>query len=140
MKRPAAKKGRAKKAPARRGVREAPEIQVKRAYDDPDPADGLRFLVDRLWPRGVSKAALKLEGWLRDLAPSNELRQWYGHDPQRFDEFGRRYRDELAAHKAELADLRTTLKTHAATLITATRDLEVSHAVVLRDVLRRRKG
>jgi uncharacterized protein YeaO (DUF488 family) len=135
----ASKKSRDKKAPTRRGARQLPAIQIKRAYDEPDPADGLRFLIDRLWPRGVSKAALKLDAWLRDLAPSNELRKWYGHDPKRFAEFGRRYRAELGAHKAELADLRTTLKAHAATLITATRELELSHALVLREVLQPRK-
>jgi uncharacterized protein YeaO (DUF488 family) len=140
MTRAATKNGGAKKAPARRAVERTPAIQIKRAYDEPNPADGMRILVDRLWPRGVTKAGLKLDAWPRELSPSTELRQWYGHDPKRFAEFGRRYRAELAAHKAELADLRTTLKTHAATLITATRELEVSHAVVLREVLRGRKG
>src|SRR5277367_294564 len=70
-------------------------IGIKRVYDEPTPADGLRILVDRLWPRGVSKAAAKLDAWPRDLAPSTGLRVWYGHDPQRYAEFRRRYREEI---------------------------------------------
>mgnify|MGYP002401167881 CR=1 FL=1 len=95
----------------------------------------MRILVDRLWPRGLAKAALKLDAWPRALAPSTELRKWYGHDAARFAEFGRRYRDELAAHKDELSALRATIKGRSATLLTATRELDLSHAQVLREVL-----
>jgi uncharacterized protein YeaO (DUF488 family) len=110
-------------------------IGIKRVYDDLAPADGLRILIDRLWPRGVSKAVLKLDAWPRTLAPSNELRIWYGHDPARFAEFRRRYRKELASHREELDALRATIKGHRATLLTATRELDLSHGVVLRELL-----
>jgi uncharacterized protein YeaO (DUF488 family) len=110
-------------------------VQIKRVYDPPARSDGLRILVDRLWPRGVSKEALKLDGWMKDVAPSNELRRWYGHDPERATEFKRRYRAELKTHRAELDELRDTVKGRAVTLLTATRDLDLSHAVVLREML-----
>jgi uncharacterized protein YeaO (DUF488 family) len=110
-------------------------IEIKRAYDPPARADGLRILVDRLWPRGISKDALKLDAWVKEVAPSNELRRWYGHDPERATEFKRRYRAELKTHKVELDELRHTVKGHTVTLLTATRDLDLSHAVVLREML-----
>jgi len=111
-------------------------IGIKRVYDDLGPADGLRILIDRLWPRGVSKAALKLDAWPRTLSPSNELRTWYGHDPARFAEFRRRYRKELEAHTDELKALRASIKGQRATLLTATRELDLSHAMVLREMLK----
>lgn len=95
--------------------------------------------MDRLWPRGVAKAALKVDAWPRTLAPSTELRRWYGHDPRRFAEFRRRYRAELAGHGDELAALRTAVKGRPATLITATRDLDLSHAKVLCEALQKRR-
>lgn len=110
-------------------------IAIKRAYDEPSAADGLRILIDRLWPRGIAKAALKHDAWPRALTPSNELRKWYGHDPQHFAEFRRRYREELAAHQDELTALRALVKGRKATLVTATRELELSHAPVLREIL-----
>lgn len=110
-------------------------IAIKRAYDEPSSADGVRILIDRLWPRGVTKAALKHDAWPRALTPSNGLRKWYGHDPERFAEFRRRYREELAAHQDELAALRAMIKGRKATLVTATRELELSHAEVLREIL-----
>jgi uncharacterized protein YeaO (DUF488 family) len=115
--------------------RNPPSIGIKRVYDKPAAEDGLRIVVDRLWPRGMAKAALKFDAWPRELAPSTELRRWYGHDPQRFAEFSRRYRDELAAQGKQLAALRTMIKGRAATFLTATRDLDLSHARVLREVL-----
>jgi uncharacterized protein YeaO (DUF488 family) len=121
--------------PRTRSRRQSPSIGIKRAYDPPAPADGLRVLVDRLWPRGIAKAKLKLDAWPRALSPSTELRKWYGHDPVLFAEFRRRYRAELAGEKDELASLRAMLKGHKATLITATRELDLSHAVVLREIL-----
>jgi uncharacterized protein YeaO (DUF488 family) len=134
---------RRKSAPSKSGWRGArggrrpslPSIAIKRVYDEPAAENGVRILIDRLWPRGLAKAELKLDAWVRPLAPSNELRKWYGHDPQLFDEFRRRYRAELAAHGEELAALRAMIKGRAATLLTATRELELSHAVVLREVL-----
>jgi uncharacterized protein YeaO (DUF488 family) len=110
-------------------------IRIKRVYDEPARDDGVRILIDRLWPRGLSKAELKLDAWPRVLSPSNELRKWYGHDPKLFAEFRRRYRKELAGQKEELATLRAMIEGRKATLLTATRDLELSHAVVLREVL-----
>jgi uncharacterized protein YeaO (DUF488 family) len=114
-------------------------IAIKRAYDPPAAKDGLRILIDRLWPRGVSKAKLKLDAWPRQLSPSTALRKWYGHDPKRFAEFRRRYRAELAEHKDDLAALRTWIGGRAVTLITATRELELSHAEVLREMLGAKK-
>lgn len=113
----------------------AHRIAIKRAYDDASAEDGLRILIDRLWPRGIAKAALKHDAWPRALSPSNELRKWYSHDPQRFAEFRRRYREELVAHQDELAALRALVKGRKATLVTATRELELSHAEVLREIL-----
>ena len=110
-------------------------IGIKRVYEQPAAEDGLRILIDRLWPRGLSKSALKLDAWPRALAPSTALRQWYGHDPQLFAEFRRRYRDELAAQTDEVTALRAMIKGRNATLLTATRELDLSHAVVLREML-----
>jgi uncharacterized protein YeaO (DUF488 family) len=110
-------------------------IAIKRVYDEPTRDDGLRILIDRLWPRGLSKAALKLDVWPRALSPSNELRKWYGHDPKLFAEFRRRYRKELAGQKEALGELRAMIKGRKATLLTATRELDLSHGVVLREVL-----
>ena len=110
-------------------------IGIKRVYDKAARDDGLRILIDRLWPRGLSKAELKLDAWPRALAPSTELRKWYGHDPKLFAEFRRRYRKELAGQKEELAALRAVTKGRKATLLTATRELDLSHAVVLSELL-----
>jgi uncharacterized protein YeaO (DUF488 family) len=110
-------------------------IAIKRVYDKPAPGDGVRVLIDRLWPRGLSKSELKVDTWPRALSPSTELRKWYGHDPERFAEFRRRYRKELAAHRDDIAALRATIEGRDATLLTATRELDLSHAVVLRKVL-----
>jgi uncharacterized protein YeaO (DUF488 family) len=112
-------------------------ILIKRVYGPASAKDGVRILVDRLWPRGMSKASLKYAAWPKELAPSNELRKWYGHDPKRFAEFRRRYRRELAAHRDELAALRVKLKGRTGTLLTATRELDLSHATVLREILQK---
>lgn len=109
-------------------------IRVARVYDEPGSDDSVRVLVDRLWPRGVRKDALAYDEWLADVAPSTGLRQWYGHEPSRFVEFRRRYLAELDGHDAV-----DQLKRYAAsgnlTLLTATKDVEHSHAVVLADAL-----
>lgn len=122
-------------APQQARSKRRPAIAIKRVYDKPAAADGIRILIDRLWPRGLTKASVKLDAWPRAIAPSAELRKWYGHDPQLFAEFRRRYRAELAACGDELASLRTMIKGRAATLLTATRELDLSHAVVLREAL-----
>jgi uncharacterized protein YeaO (DUF488 family) len=129
-----ARGGRKPHIPRRRS-----SIAIKRAYDKSAKQDGVRILVDRLWPRGLSKAALKLDAWPREVSPSTELRKWYGHEPARFAEFRRRYRHELAGHKDALAALRKMVKGRAVTLVTATRELELSHAVVLREILEGKK-
>jgi uncharacterized protein YeaO (DUF488 family) len=110
----------------------APRFVVHRVYDE-HQARGYRVLVDRLWPRGVSKERAALEEWSKDAAPSDELRRWYGHEPEKFAEFTRRYRKELTASPAKeaVAQLRTVSKQRPVVLLTATRDLEHSGAVVL---------
>jgi uncharacterized protein YeaO (DUF488 family) len=115
-----------------------PEIRVRRVYDAPSPADGARVLVDRVWPRGLRKDAADLTEWAKDAAPSTELRQWYGHDPAKFDEFRRRYTDELSGRvqRAELGKLRALAATRPVTLLTATRAVDISQAAVLAQVLR----
>jgi uncharacterized protein YeaO (DUF488 family) len=116
----------------------SPEINLRRVYEEPGPADGTRVLVDRIWPRGLRKDAAALDEWAKDVAPSTELREWYGHDPARFDEFRRRYLDELSqsGQRAALRRLRALTAAGPVTLLTATRDLEHSQAAVLAQVLR----
>jgi uncharacterized protein YeaO (DUF488 family) len=110
-------------------------VQVKRIYDEPQPSDGYRALVDRLWPRGVSKQGAALDAWLVELAPSGVLRVWYGHDPKRWPEFRRRYRAELRAHAPELQELRLRAARQRVTLLYSSREPRINHAVVLRDVV-----
>ena len=109
------------------------QVRVKRIYAAAVADDGRRVLVDRIWPRGISKQQAALALWCKDVAPSTELRRWYSHEPAKFDEFARRYRVELAAAGAVLADLRDT--DGVLTLLTATRDLALSQAAVLAQVL-----
>jgi uncharacterized protein YeaO (DUF488 family) len=116
----------------------APHIRVRRAYDPPERDDGQRVLVDRLWPRGLSKARAHLDAWYKEIAPSNELRKWYGHDPDRFDEFARRYRAELADPDRATAYRHLVELAHRGrlTLLTATKRSDISEAAVLADRLR----
>ena len=110
-------------------------MKIKRAYAPAEAADGYRILVDRLWPRGISKEKAKIDLWLKSVAPSNELRKWFGHDPERFAEFDRRYRAELAESGA-LDELRAVLREHPdATLLFAAHDEAHNNAVVLKDLL-----
>lgn len=115
------------------------QIRLRRVYDDPAPDDGTRVLVDRLWPRGLAKDAAHVDVWEKDVAPSGELRTWYGHDPQKFAEFQHRYTEELATPErtAALARLRALARQGPVTLLTATRDIEHSQAAVLAQLLRR---
>ncbi len=113
------------------------EIHLKRAYEPPAPADGQRFLVERLWPRGVRKADLRLDGWLKDGAPSPRLRQWFSHDPQKWPEFKRRYFAELRVKKTALAPLREASRRGPVTLVYGARDTEHNAAVALREYLAR---
>ncbi|MGD9617249.1 MAG: DUF488 domain-containing protein [Alphaproteobacteria bacterium] len=112
-----------------------PRIRIKRAYDPPSPEDGVRVLVDRLWPRGLRKADAAIDRWLKNIAPSTELRRWFGHDPSRWDEFRRRYRHELSAHPELLCELRELARNGVVTLVYSARDEHHNDAVVLRDVL-----
>ena len=120
---------------AQRKARQGADIRIKRAYDPPEADDGLRILIDRLWPRGMPKAKLKLDSWVKHLSPSNALRKWYQHDPEKFAEFRKRYVAELKAQGEGLAELRAAVKGRTVTLLTATKELDLSHATVLRDLL-----
>jgi len=112
-------------------------VQLKRAYEPASPDDGYRVLVDRLWPRGVRKADLRLDAWLKDIAPSADLRRWFGHDPSRFDEFAARYRRELRRGTAAeaLAALQRRMSQGPVTLVYAAHDEAHNGAVVLRSEL-----
>lgn len=114
------------------------DIRVRRVYAEPSAADGARVLVDRIWPRGLRKDAARLDEWAKDVAPSTELRTWYRHDPAKFEEFKRRYRAELAETGARegLARLRALAAERPVTLLTATKDLDLSQATVLAGLLR----
>jgi uncharacterized protein YeaO (DUF488 family) len=113
-----------------------PSFEIRRVYDE-EPATGYRVLVDRLWPRGVSKEKAAIDEWAKEVAPSDSLRRWYGHEPEKFPEFARRYRAELARvpGKDALSRLQSTAATSPVTLVTATRDVERSGAAVLLEVL-----
>jgi uncharacterized protein YeaO (DUF488 family) len=114
-----------------------PDIRVRRVYDDPVPEDGTRVLVDRVWPRGVRKDAAHLDDWAKDVAPSSELRTWYGHDPAKFGEFRHRYTAELAqpGPQAALGRLRALAAKGPVTLLTATKAIDISQAAVLAQLL-----
>ena len=130
-------KGAAAQAVRTTVVRAVPRrnLAVKRAYEAAKPEDGQRILVDRLWPRGVTKAQAKLDDWLKDIAPSAGLRKWFGHDPARWDEFRRRYREELKQHGPLLRELRRQARKGPITLVYAAKDEAHNEAVVLRNVI-----
>jgi uncharacterized protein YeaO (DUF488 family) len=111
-------------------------IRIKRVHEPASASDGYRVLVDRLWPRGISRERAAVDEWARELAPSDELRRWYGHDPERFDEFSRRYRAELESRRDEVDALRRRSGSGDVTLLFAARDAERSNAAVLADILR----
>jgi uncharacterized protein YeaO (DUF488 family) len=112
-------------------------VSSKRIYDPPSHGDGHRVLIDGIWPRGITRERAAIDEWARELAPSAQLRRWYGHEPERFDEFDRRYRAELAAQRERLSELRRRSRSGVVTLVFAARDAEHSNATVLADVLRR---
>jgi uncharacterized protein YeaO (DUF488 family) len=114
-----------------------PQVRLKRAYDPAAADDGVRVLVDRLWPRGVKKADARVDRWFKDLAPSGELRKWFGHDPERWEEFRRRYRAELAGKGEQLDELRKLAHAQAVTLVYAAHDEAHNNAVVLQEELTR---
>lgn len=117
------------------------KIEVKRVYEKPEPDEGTRVLVDRLWPRGLSKEKARVDVWLKEVAPSNELRKWFNHDPEKFAEFRRRYEDELksGAGQEALARLRGLAKNGPITLVFAAHDGEHSNAAVLYSLLMRER-
>ena len=113
-------------------------FQIKRIYAANEPTDGIRVLIDRLWPRGVKKTEAHLDQWMKDIAPSATLRQWFKHDPERFKEFGRRYVRELKGNPC-VEELRRLGRARRVTLLYGARDPQVNHALILQSVLRRRK-
>jgi uncharacterized protein YeaO (DUF488 family) len=118
----------------RMAVRSA-NVKLKRAYERPAEDDGVRILVDRLWPRGLKKTDAAIDQWAKDIAPSTTLRKWFGHDPARWEEFRRRYVEELRAHPQEVARLRVLARKSTITLVYSARDELHNDAVVLRGVL-----
>ncbi len=113
-------------------------IRLKRVYDAPDPAtDGVRFLVERLWPRGIRKDALQLDGWLKDVAPSTELRQWFHHEPDKWEEFQRRYSAELETRPEAMSPIRKALQKGTVTFLYSSHDAEHNNAVALKTYLMR---
>jgi uncharacterized protein YeaO (DUF488 family) len=111
------------------------KINIKRIYDEPSDGDGYRILVDRLWPRGVSKKEANLDEWDKEIAPSTELRKWFDHKEERFEEFGHLYREELIAKSEELHRLKTLAKREVITLLYGAKDPVINHAVVLKELL-----
>lgn len=114
-------------------------IRLKRAYEKPAKSDGLRILVERLWPRGVTKEAALIDQWMKEAAPSPALRQWYAHDPEKWPEFQRRYRKELVANKDAIAALRKLTRASSVTFVFAAKDAERSSAAVLKAYLEGRR-
>jgi len=110
-------------------------IRTKRAYEPPTAEDGTRFLVDRIWPRGVKKEALDIEGWLKQVAPSDDLRRWFGHDPEKWDEFRERYFAELESKQEALDPLRDAAEQGTVTLVYGAKDTEHNNAVALKAFL-----
>jgi uncharacterized protein YeaO (DUF488 family) len=108
------------------------KIRVKRVYEDPSPGDGYRILVDRLWPRGSTKEKLQLSQWIKDIAPSNELRRWYGHDPEKWPEFQKRYFAELDANPTAVETLQTCLQNESVvTFLFGSKEKKLNNAVAL---------
>ena len=114
------------------------DIRIKRAYEEPSEDDGTRILVDRLWPRGISKQNARIDFWPKQVAPSNELRRWYGHDPERWEEFKERYFAELEAGPEGLEELRQRARGGVVTFVYSSKERELNNAVALREYLRSR--
>jgi uncharacterized protein YeaO (DUF488 family) len=115
-------------------------IKIKRVYDPIDPKDGVRYLVERLWPRGMKKDTLKLDGWLKDVAPSDALRRWFNHDPARWEEFRKRYLTELDGKPDAWRSIIETARQEPVTLLYSTHDVEHNSAVVLKAFLEMRSS
>jgi uncharacterized protein YeaO (DUF488 family) len=112
------------------------EVRAKRVYDPVEPGDGYRVLIDHVWTRGISRERAKLDEWARELAPSDELRRWFDHVPERFEEFRSRYREELNDKRERVEELRRRARTGTLTIVYAARDREHNNAVVLSELLR----
>jgi uncharacterized protein YeaO (DUF488 family) len=112
------------------------DIRIKRIYDDPSKNDGYRILIDRIWPRGVSKEDAKLDDWNKDVAPSDNLRKWFDHDPDKFDEFSKKYRKELEDKIKILDGIREKAKDQRVTLLYGAKDTDHNQAVVLQNLLK----
>lgn len=110
-------------------------LQIKRVYDAPDKADGQRILIDRLWPRGLAREKARIDHWIKEVAPSDALRRWFGHDPQKWEEFSRRYVEELRGNDDAVAALRSAIGDRTTTLLYAAHDTEHNNAVALRAFL-----
>lgn len=110
-------------------------LKIKRVYEDPDTHDGTRVLIDRLWPRGLTKEKAAVDLWLKEIAPTTELRKWFGHDPEKWTEFKKRYRAELKANAEHVAMLRSAMKKGTVTLVYGAKDEEHNDAVVLHEFL-----
>jgi uncharacterized protein YeaO (DUF488 family) len=110
-------------------------VRTKRIYETPEPEDGIRVLVDRLWPRGVSKEDAALDRWSKDIAPSNELRRWFNHDPEKWAEFKDRYKNELAHQQDIIDELRELADEETVTLLYAAKDEDHNNAIILQEVL-----
>ncbi len=115
-------------------------LALKRVYDKAAPEDGVRFLVERLWPRGIKKTDLRLDAWLKDVAPSAALRRWFSHDPKKWTEFQKRYFAELDSHSEAYAPIRTAARHGRVTLVYSSHDTEHNNAVALEEYLSARKG
>ena len=114
----------------------AVDVRAKRAYDPAEDGDGYRILIDHIWPRGISRERAKLDEWARDLAPGDDLRRWYDHVPERFEEFRSRYRDELTDKRGRIEELRRRAREGTLTIVYAARDREHSNAAVLAELVR----
>jgi uncharacterized protein YeaO (DUF488 family) len=120
--------------------RRSAAIRIRRVYDPPEPSDGARVLVDRIWPRGLSKERAAVDLWLKEIAPSSELRKWFGHDPARWSDFQRRYRTELARNTACVEELRSLIREGPVTLLFAAHDEAHNNAVALGSYLKSKRG
>lgn len=112
------------------------KLKIKRVYNAPEKADGFRILVDRVWPRGMTKEKASVDLWLKEIAPTTELRKWFGHDPEKYKEFKKRYEKELKGNKEAVSSIKAHLKKGTVTLVYSAKDEEHNQAVVLQDFLR----
>jgi uncharacterized protein YeaO (DUF488 family) len=115
------------------------KIKLKRAYDKPSSNDGYRILVDRIWPRGISKEAIKIDEWLKDIAPGTQLRKWFGHDPDKWSEFKKRYFEELKQKNEFLTEIRDHINHHTVTFVYSAKDDKFNNAVVLKQYIEKNK-